>query len=519
MGDKEEDVIQFLQALLEAQAGVRKAIVVRSVEEAQRENVFAAYILPDEEYIDRTFPEDEVRRVKKWSKVFDLTQLRQESGASQAEFNIAGWNSSYTRQPIPPQEMHEWVDRTVQSIVELQPRNVLEIGCGTGLLLLRLAGRCSRYVGTDIAPVVLKKLREQMSALPTGWDNVTLLERPAENFEGFGGGEFDAVVMNSVVKYFPNAAYLTRVMEGALRAVRPGGAVFVGDVRNLWLLWPYAFSIEFFQAPAAMSLADLLERIHRRVVCEDQLVVSPAFFVALQERLPELARVEIRLKQGQYSNEMTRFRFDAVLRRGDGKEAGFAPRWMDWEKQELTLDSISAMLQKDKPERLAIRGIRNARVEKDVSGLAALKKASPSSSVGQFKEMLDSMEFRGIDPQAIWSMAGSLGYRVDLSWKAARADGSFDAFFWRPGVSGASKYRCVAWPDPVVASQAPGRNTNAPGSAGRREKFIEQLSSYIQQSAQKEVGSINLILVDEFPVTADGRVDLKALPVPAVVAR
>ena len=46
----------------------------------------------------------------------------------------------------------------------------------------------------------------------------------------------DTVVLNSVVQYFPGIDYLARVLEGAVRAVRPGGAVFVGDVRSLPLL-------------------------------------------------------------------------------------------------------------------------------------------------------------------------------------------------------------------------------------------------------------------------------------------
>ena len=53
-------------------------------------------------------------------------------------FDIVGWNSSYTGQPIPEEEMREWVDQTVERILSLRPKRVLEIGCGTGLLTLAL---------------------------------------------------------------------------------------------------------------------------------------------------------------------------------------------------------------------------------------------------------------------------------------------------------------------------------------------------------------------------------------------
>jgi cyclopropane fatty-acyl-phospholipid synthase-like methyltransferase len=43
--------------------------------------------------------------------------------------------------------MQEWVDRTVERILSLQPQRVLEIGCGMGLLLFRIAPHCSYYFG------------------------------------------------------------------------------------------------------------------------------------------------------------------------------------------------------------------------------------------------------------------------------------------------------------------------------------------------------------------------------------
>ena len=38
--------------------------------------------------------------------------------------------------------------------------------------------------------------------------------------------------MNSVVQYFPNAAYLTEVIDNAVELLAPGGSLFIGDVRN-----------------------------------------------------------------------------------------------------------------------------------------------------------------------------------------------------------------------------------------------------------------------------------------------
>ena len=44
-----------------------------------------------------------------------------------------------TGEPIPEEEMREWIDRTVRRVAGLRPDRMLEIGCGNGLLLFRLA--------------------------------------------------------------------------------------------------------------------------------------------------------------------------------------------------------------------------------------------------------------------------------------------------------------------------------------------------------------------------------------------
>src|SRR5262249_41213392 len=73
------------------------------------------------------------------------------------ELDFTGWTSSYTGQPIPQVEMREWVETTVARIAARAPGRVLEIGCGSGLLLLRLAPRCRVYAATDLSPQALAR--------------------------------------------------------------------------------------------------------------------------------------------------------------------------------------------------------------------------------------------------------------------------------------------------------------------------------------------------------------------------
>ena len=90
-----------------------------------------------------------------WQQLYQ--SLYQQSSVD--EFSIVGWNSSYTDNPIPAEEMQLWLKETMGRLTRLKPKRVLEIGCGTGLLLTRLASRCELYVGLDFSEEVLQKLR------------------------------------------------------------------------------------------------------------------------------------------------------------------------------------------------------------------------------------------------------------------------------------------------------------------------------------------------------------------------
>ena len=49
----------------------------------------------------------------------------------------------------------EWVQGAVDRILALKPARVLEIGCGSGLLLFRLAPHCQYYCGTDFSLLLI----------------------------------------------------------------------------------------------------------------------------------------------------------------------------------------------------------------------------------------------------------------------------------------------------------------------------------------------------------------------------
>ncbi len=102
---------------------------------------------------------------QEWRQIWDEAYRGEIPDSKQdPAFNTSGWNSSYTGEPISSLEMSEWLGHTIDRISALGAQRLLEVGCGTGLLLFRLAPHCQRYVATDFSQVALDNIARGLSA-------------------------------------------------------------------------------------------------------------------------------------------------------------------------------------------------------------------------------------------------------------------------------------------------------------------------------------------------------------------
>ena len=158
------------QALLR-HPGVSAAAVVT------QDDRLLALVVPAEAFLDGSFDRSvaAAAALRKWQKTYDLNQSSQAAVTAPPGFNTIGWDSSYTRRPLPSDDMHEWVRTSVDSILRLGAHSIYEIGCGTGMLLLRIAPLCDRYVAVDFSHEVLSRVRDQLQSLPTVAARVELM--------------------------------------------------------------------------------------------------------------------------------------------------------------------------------------------------------------------------------------------------------------------------------------------------------------------------------------------------------
>src|SRR5262245_833917 len=219
------------------------------------------------------------------------------SAGSACEPSFVGWDSSYTGEMIVAEEMRIWLEETVARLRLLKPRRVLDIGCGTGLLLSRLAGECESYQGVDFSAEVLSSLNSYLSTR-VDLKHVELRQGLAHELSFIGDDSVDLVIINSVVQFFPDVDYLLDVLAEAVRVTRRGGHIFVGDVRSLPLLEAYHASVQLSRAEGKVSTKELRQRILQGLQKEEELVLDARLFEELGRRWEKAGRVETWLKEG-----------------------------------------------------------------------------------------------------------------------------------------------------------------------------------------------------------------------------
>jgi ubiquinone/menaquinone biosynthesis C-methylase UbiE len=141
---------------------------------------------------------------------------------------------------------------------EVQPgERVLDVGCGTGLLLEAIADAFpdARLWGVDPSPEML-----EMAARRLG-DAVVLMQSPAESLP-FPDQAFDLVVSTNAFHFFRDPL---GALEGMARVLRPGGRLVITDWCDDYLtcrlcdLWLRVFDRAHFRTYGREHCRRLLE--------------------------------------------------------------------------------------------------------------------------------------------------------------------------------------------------------------------------------------------------------------------
>ncbi len=181
---------------------------------------------------------------------------------------------------------------------------ILEIGCSSGITLLKIAPLVNYYLGIDLSAEILQNTQKAVEQ--AGLDNVKLLELTAHELLLVEEGDFDIIIINSVIQSFASYNYFKDVLQKILTKAATHATLFIGDVQDIRLRGEMISSLRAYSQR---------NQNHRtKLAWDDELFFHPQYFKDLVHDFPALLSFDFSKKKGRLVNELTLFRYDLIIR-------------------------------------------------------------------------------------------------------------------------------------------------------------------------------------------------------------
>ncbi len=115
----------------------------------------------------------------------------------------------------------------IAGIAALPGREVLDVGCGGGILAEAMARRGAHVLGIDLSTKPLKVA--QLHALEAGLENLSYREVAVEQLAAERPASFDVVTCMEMLEHVPEPA---SVVQACAQLVKPGGQVFFSTLNR-----------------------------------------------------------------------------------------------------------------------------------------------------------------------------------------------------------------------------------------------------------------------------------------------
>ncbi|SKA37897.1 Methyltransferase domain-containing protein [Chitinophaga eiseniae] len=352
------EIEKVLNALEQVAAG---AVVVK--QQTPGEKRLVGYYVPDLQEVRRKEAELCLQQVETWKELYETAYTKAEEIPDlDEEFNITGWNDSFTGEAIPPELMAQWLQDITGVILAESPKRVLEIGSGTGLIYYQLAGHIDRYIGTDFSSVSMAQMQRRIDKKERVYPETTLKLCAAHDVTIDDTETIDTIILNSIIQYFPGEQYMTDVLAKCMSLLKGNGTIIIGDVRDLRLLPAFKRRLQLGALQDKTLIRDFNWQVEQEVLKEEELCFSPAYFYQLATVFPGITHVSIQWKDADYSNELSLYRYTVILHVGREKNV-LRTGWQSWD----TLDdkkSVQLELLEGK-ELIALKDVPNPRLWKE----------------------------------------------------------------------------------------------------------------------------------------------------------
>lgn len=291
-----------IESVIEQEPFVKKAIVKVHETEGYYKSL-AAYIEVDEEKIFSHGIQSANSEFLK--NIYDETYLHAKE-YEHGIINNCGWQSSFTGQLFDIEELSESYQFIRQIISESDLSHVLEVGCGTGSLLLEYIDNASECTVVEISAKAIEYVKNRLNSKQQ--QKINFRHESVLNVHNHQ--KYSIVIVNSVIQYLPSIHALITTLTQLIEATKAGGTIIIGDVRSLELMDIYL--LEKIRANSLSSEEINLSAFYYKSR-DAEIVLSPKFFFALKNSIKDISQVDISVKHGNFKNELNYFRYDVIL--------------------------------------------------------------------------------------------------------------------------------------------------------------------------------------------------------------
>ncbi len=465
------------------------AVVVQGTGEHRQLSAFVVPVADQKQQVD-----DQVHTsmLQEHREVWDYTYSKPEDLEHEAGF----WVSSYNGKPLSEVEMDNFFDTTAASILDMVPCRVLEIGCGNGLLACRLCPSVAHYTGLDFSHAALQQAQQRLDEAGVG--NASLRHGDARQLSDVRFADYDFVVLNSVVQYFPSRSYLQSVLNQLIEGAGEGElTIFVGDVRDLARAEEFYRYAAFQRACPGTSFGAICREAEVLASRERELLLDASFFSELSDRFPQVTAVTIQAHSSTLTNEMTQFRYHVLIRVNHKADCINDADKLSWQSMFSTHQALA--VREGAP--LVMVGVPDARRLPVQQVIETLSQEADEHTTLSY-QLCEALQFcEGVDLMELSTMASNAGFTTTYSHCGAKS-GTVTAFF-------KANDDAREW-NQQFSHQVLDTLANNPMDAIWRARLTASLKETLQRALPSYMVP-QLNLVSELPFTANGKINRRAL--------
>ena len=223
------------------------------------------------------------------------------------EITAGGWVNSYTGEPFSTCEMEEFGNNALLKLKQYlsSSKRILEIGCASGITMFRIASLVKYYHGTDLSETIISRNMEYINQNKI--TNISLSVLPAHHISTIRENNFDIVIINSVIQAFPGYNYLRKVIRDAIALLNQTGLIFIGDIMDLDRKHDLIDSLKEYKKDHPDK------SLKTKTDFSNELFVPRHFFDNQKNEMREIHAIEYSDKIHSIKNELTDYRYDALL--------------------------------------------------------------------------------------------------------------------------------------------------------------------------------------------------------------